>query len=195
MFNMIKGLFTPATNTCPVEDEQYEDPLKLGLMDEIIVKPPVPTPAKQFTLSDASMKKLAGVKIPLVNCVKRAIQLTKIDFRVNEGVRSITRQKQLMAQGATQTMKSKHITGDAVDLVALIGGKVSWDPNLYDDIADAMKQAAKEFNVSVRWGAAWNVPNIAKWNGTMQAATNFYVDTRRKSGHRPFLDFVHFELS
>ena len=91
-------------------------------------------------------------------------------------------------------MKSKHIDGKAVDLVAYIGNRVSWELNLYDDLADAMKQAAIEEDVQVRWGAAWNVRDIRVWEGTMEDAMNHYIDTRRSEGRRPFIDGPHFEL-
>jgi peptidoglycan L-alanyl-D-glutamate endopeptidase CwlK len=149
----------------------------------------------KFKLSSNSLKKLEGVDPKLVALVKRAIEITKIDFAVTEGLRSLATQKKYVAAGKSQTLKSKHITGDAVDLVAYIGSKVSWELNLYDDIADAMKQAAKEQGVALKWGAAWNVPDISDWKGTMEEAMNFYVDTRRREGKRPFIDGPHFELA
>lgn len=148
-----------------------------------------------FKLSQRSLKNLEGVDPNLVAVVKRAIEITKVDFGVTEGVRTIARQKELVAKGASQTMKSKHIEGKAVDLVAYIGSRISWELNLYDDIADAMKQAAKELGVSLRWGGAWHINNIADWSGTMQEAMDSYIDTRRKAGQRPFLDCPHFELT
>lgn len=148
-----------------------------------------------FKLSQRSLSRLDGVKPELVAVVKRAIELTKVDFGVTEGLRSVETQKDYVARGVSQTMTSKHLTGDAVDLVAYIGPRVSWELNLYDDIADAMKAAAIELGVSLRWGAAWNVPNITKWDGTMADAMNHYIDERRKQGRRPFIDGPHFELS
>ena len=65
---------------------------------------------------------------------------------------------------------------------------------LAQPIADAMKAAAIELGVSLRWGAAWNVPDITKWEGTMADAMNHYIDERRKQGRRPFIDGPHFEL-
>jgi peptidoglycan L-alanyl-D-glutamate endopeptidase CwlK len=147
-----------------------------------------------FKLSQRSKDRLVGVKPQLVAVVERAIQTTKVDFAVTEGLRTVARQRELVAKGASQTMDSKHITGDAVDLVAFIGGRVSWELNLYDDIADAMQQAAIEAGVALRWGAAWNVPDIRLWPGSMEDAMNFYVDARRKAGRRPFIDGPHFEL-
>ena len=148
-----------------------------------------------FKLSARSLKTLNGVDPKLIEVVKRAIEISKVDFGVTEGLRSVATQKKYVAAGKSQTMSSKHITGDAVDLVAYVGSKVSWELNLYDDIADAMKQAAKEKGVKLRWGAAWNIPDITQWSGTMESAMNHYVDTRRKEGKRPFIDAPHFELA
>ena len=91
-------------------------------------------------------------------------------------------------------MKSKHLEGRAVDLMAYIGSRGSWELNLYDNIADAMKAAAIELDTQVRWGAAWTIPDIRVWDGTMEEAMNSYIDTRRAQGRRPFIDAPHFEL-
>lgn len=148
-----------------------------------------------FKLSQRSLTTLKGVKPELAAVVRRAIEITQIDFGVIEGIRTVERQKELVAKGASKTMASKHITGDAVDLMAYIGNRASWELNLYDDIADAMKQAAIELNVSICWGAAWQIKDIRTWEGTMQEAMEAYIDTRRSQGRRPFIDGPHFELS
>jgi peptidoglycan L-alanyl-D-glutamate endopeptidase CwlK len=147
-----------------------------------------------FALSKRSTDNLIGVNPKLDAVVRRAIAITKIDFAVTEGVRSVERQRELVADGASQTMDSKHITGAAVDLVAYLGGRISWELNLYDDLAAAMRQAAIEQGVALRWGAAWNIPDICKWEGTMEEAMNYYVDARRKEGRRLFIDAPHFEM-
>ena len=63
-----------------------------------------------------------------------------------------------------------------------------------DEIADAMKAAAIELDVGVRWGAAWSVSDIREWDDTMEEAMLSYVDLRRSQGRRPFIDAPHFEL-
>lgn len=148
-----------------------------------------------FNLSKKSLNNLNNVNDSLVIVVKRAIELTTIDFAVIEGLRTIERQKELVAKGASQTLKSKHIEGKAVDLLAYVDGRGSWELPLYDNIADAMKQAAIEHKVSIRWGAAWNIPDITKWSGSMEDAMNYYIEERRKEGKRPFIDAPHFELN
>jgi peptidoglycan LD-endopeptidase CwlK len=147
-----------------------------------------------FRLSKRSLQRLEGVDTRLVEVVKYAITVTRIDFGVTEGLRTIERQRELVAAGASQTMDSKHINGKAIDLVAYLGDRISWELNLYDDLADAMKLGAIEVGVPIRWGGAWNVPDIRVWDGTMQDAMDFYVDSRRSQGRRPFIDGPHFEL-
>lgn len=109
----------------------------------------------QFTLSKKSLSRLEGVHDDLVRVVKRAIEITQIDFTVLEGVRSKTRQEQLVKAGASQTMRSRHLTGHAVDLGAYVAGSVRWDWPLYNQLADAMKKAAAELKVPIEWGGDW----------------------------------------
>lgn len=148
-----------------------------------------------FKLSKRSLDNLNGVDIRLVEVVNIAIKVTGVDFAVTEGLRTLQRQQELVAAGASQTMNSKHITGQAVDLVAFIGDRISWELNLYDDIADAMKIGANQVGVPIRWGAAWQISDIGSWDSTMQDAMDAYIDLRRNQGRRPFIDSPHFEIS
>jgi len=147
-----------------------------------------------FQLSQRSLSKLEGVDPRLVAVVKRAIELTKVDFGVTEGLRTVERQRELVAAGKSQTMASKHIEGRAVDLVAYIGSDIAWELNLYDDICDAMAQAAREVGVAIKWGAAWSEGDIRNYPGTAEYAMNEYIDLRRSQKRRPFIDGPHFEL-
>jgi len=152
-----------------------------------------------FKLSNRSLGKLEGVHPDMVATVKRAIELTTVDFGVTYGVRTLEEQKKLYASGRSQTMKSRHlIQGDgyshAVDLVAYDGSDVIWEINVYDNIADAMAEAANEVGCKIKWGAAWSVGNIAAYVGTMEDAMNEYIDLRRSENRRPFIDGPHFEL-
>lgn len=148
-----------------------------------------------FQLSTRSLTKLQGVDKRLVAVVRRAIEITSVDFGVVEGLRTPEQQMEYFKKGVSQiSVGGKHVEGKAVDLMAYVGDRGSWELNLYDNIADAMKQAAIENNVAVRWGAAWNVGDIRMWRGTMEEAMNYYIDTRRKQNKRPFIDAPHFEL-
>ena len=148
-----------------------------------------------FKLSKRSLDRLEGLDERLIAVVKSAIHRSKIDFGVICGMRTLEEQRELVEKGASQTMKSKHLQGYAVDLMAYIGSRGSWELNLYDDIADAMAEAAREVDVPIRWGAAWTISNIAQFtDGTMEDAMNSYIDERRTQGRRPFIDGPHFEL-
>ena len=108
-----------------------------------------------FHLSKTSRGRLAGVHPALVAVVERAIQRTPVDFRVTEGVRTAARQADLVKAGASRTLKSRHLTGHAVDVAALVGGQVRWDWPLYGRIALAFKQAAAELATPLVWGGDW----------------------------------------
>ena len=153
-----------------------------------------------FKLSSRSLGKLEGVNELLVDTVKRAIELSKVDFGVIDGVRSLAEQKRLYEAKRSQTMKSKHLVQEdgyshAVDLMAYDGSDPSWDIVMYDDIADAMKQAAIETGAKILWGASWHIDDITKWDGTMQEAMNAYIDLRRSQSRTPFIDGPHFQLT
>ena len=153
-----------------------------------------------FKLSGRSLGKLEGVHPVLVDTVKRAIEVSSVDFGVIYGVRSLAEQKRLYEAKRSQTMKSKHLVQEdgyshAVDLMAYDGSDPSWDIVMYDDIADAMKEASIETGAKICWGAAWHINDISEWSGTMEQAMNAYVDLRRSSGRRPFIDGPHFQLT
>ena len=113
-------------------------------------------PTGKYKLSDKSLSRLEGLHPDLFKVVKRAIEITTIDFSVGEGLRSITRQKELYTSGATTTMNSRHLTGHAVDLFAIDeSGSVTWDWDYYWPIVEAMESAAKELSISIEAGARW----------------------------------------
>lgn len=108
-----------------------------------------------FKLGALSLTRLKGVHPDLVKVVMRAIQISTLDFTVLEGVRSLERQKALVEAGSSQTLKSRHLTGHAVDLGAWVDSQLDWSWPLYPRIAGAMKMAAKELNVPIEWGGDW----------------------------------------
>ena len=137
---------------------------------------------------------MEGVDENLVAVVKRAIELTKVDFGVIYGMRTLEEQEKLVAAGKSQTMKSNHLVGKAVDLMAYVDGKGCWELNVYDDLCDAMKAAAEELGTPIKWGAAWSEGDIRTYPGTAEDAMMKYIDLRRSQGRRPFIDGPHFEL-
>lgn len=106
-------------------------------------------------LGSRSLSRLEGVHPDLVKVVKRTADLSDIDFTVLEGLRTVARQKQLVAAGASKTMNSRHITGHAVDLAVLVKGQVRWDWPLYHKLAVHVKQAAVDLGIQIQWGGDW----------------------------------------
>jgi peptidoglycan L-alanyl-D-glutamate endopeptidase CwlK len=104
---------------------------------------------------------MKGVHPDLIKVVERAIELTDIDFKVGEGVRTLVRQKKLVAEGKSKTLNSRHIPGKdglgkAVDLWVLKNGTVTWEQADYVRLSKFVLQAAKELGVAIRWGGDWD---------------------------------------
>lgn len=120
-----------------------------------------------FTFSQRSIDSLKGVHPNLVRVVTRALALSTVDFRIIEGVRTPTRQRQLYAQGRTKpgpkvtwTLNSNHFVnkrtgfGHAIDILP---APYDWkDLNNFNAVANAMFQAADELKINIRWGADWD---------------------------------------
>ena len=101
------------------------------------------------------MKRLEGVKPQLVAVVAIAASMATRPFNVSEGLRTLARQKQMVAEGKSKTMQSKHLTGDAVDLYPLTANKKEIDKFGYDILAATMKKAAEIAGVKIEWGGDW----------------------------------------
>ena len=108
-----------------------------------------------ITLGARSLSRLEGLHPDLVRVVKRAAATSSLDFTVLEGLRTLERQKQLFAQRATTTMKSRHLDGHAVDLAPMIDGEIRWDWPLYFKLAPIVKAAAAHEGVVIEWGGDW----------------------------------------
>ena len=137
-----------------------------------------------------SLQNLSGIHPDLRKVADRALQLTTQDMTVIEGIRSVERQRQLLAQGHTRTMNSRHITGHAIDVVPW---PVDWDDwDKFDSLATAFAQASRELEIPITWGAAWH-KNLDQFT-TGKEAREDYTKTRRKQKRPVFLDGVHYEL-
>lgn len=106
-------------------------------------------------LSSVSISRLGKVHPDLQKIIKRAAEITTIPFMVLEGLRSPERQKELLAKGATTTLKSRHLTGHAVDLAPVVDGEIRWDWPLFYKLAPIVKQAAQDVAVPIEWGGDW----------------------------------------
>jgi peptidoglycan L-alanyl-D-glutamate endopeptidase CwlK len=129
-----------------------------------------------FKFGKSSEEKLGTVHSQLASVARKALELSPIDFGITEGARSEERQKELLEMGATQTMKSRHLVGKAIDIVCYVDGEVTWDLEYYQIVANAFALACQDLKVNLRWGGSWKV-------------NDFDLNPDNK-----FIDAVHFEL-
>jgi peptidoglycan L-alanyl-D-glutamate endopeptidase CwlK len=108
-----------------------------------------------FVFGKQSEANLVGVNKALIKVARRALELSPVDFKITEGLRTIERQRQLVKEGKSQTMNSRHITGHALDVFALPTPAGSWDMSYYRQIAAAFRQASDELQIPVEWGGNW----------------------------------------
>lgn len=106
-------------------------------------------------LDERSERNLTGVHADLAKVVRRAAELTDCPFIVTEGLRTMKRQRELVAAGASKTLKSRHLTGHAIDFAPLVAGEVTWKWPPFAIVAQAFKRAAAELGVRVSWGGDW----------------------------------------
>ena len=123
-----------------------------------------------FYLSGRDLQRLIGVHPDLVRVVERAATLAPAPFMVLEGLRALARHRQYFRAGKTRTMRSRHLTGHAVDLAPLIDTdgdgdrEVSWDWADFRPLARAVKLAAEQVGVPVEWGGDWKgFPDGPHW--------------------------------
>lgn len=106
-------------------------------------------------LGSKSKERLSTVKPELQSVVRKAFETVPFDVTVLEGIRTIDRQKELVSKGASKTMNSKHLTGDAVDLAPY---PIDWnDKSRFNELAKHMLNAASELGIKIRWGGDWNM--------------------------------------
>jgi len=154
-----------------------------------------------FQLSGKSIAKLVGVHPGLVSVVKRAIEITEVDFGVGEGIRELARQEKLVAAGKSKTMNSKHLIQPdgrchAVDLWAYLDGHIEWSMPFYYKIAQAMRDAAIEQEIALTWGCVWDrdLRDLTLGTEELDDDVDGYIARRKAKGARPFLDGPHFEV-
>ncbi|MCS5452513.1 M15 family metallopeptidase [Enterobacter huaxiensis] len=115
-----------------------------------------------FVFGKASEANLAGVHPDLKRVVRRALTLAKDDFKVVEGLRTEARQRELFNAKKSKTMKSRHLTGHAVDLLPLRPGVNGYEQTLrsegsvWVELSKAMFKAAELEGVKLRWGGDFN---------------------------------------
>lgn len=150
-----------------------------------------------YFLGSASEHNLTGLDADLVKVVRRAITQSSVDYTVFEGMRTLERQRQLVAQGVSRTLDSYHLTGHAVDLVPFIGGRPQWQAPACEQVAIAVREAASYFGVEITWGAVWDrlITQLhpADLDGEIDAYKARY---RAKYGPRAkaLIDYPHFQV-
>lgn len=135
-----------------------------------------------FRFSQRSIGNLQGVHPHLREVAVRALSVSAVDFVVIEGLRTLARQKQLLAAGATWTLDSRHLTGHAIDIVPWLGGKVRYDWPLYYRLAEAFRRASIDAGIKVRWGGSWTL------------LTSLPATIGAQHLHKTKPDGAHFEL-
>ncbi len=109
---------------------------------------------KNHKLGSRSLSRLRGVHPDLVRVVKRALKISPCDFTMVEGRRTLDRQKRLMAAGASKTLRSRHLTGHAVDIAPWINNTIDWnDYASFCQVGHAMRVAAMDLDIPLVWGA------------------------------------------
>lgn len=108
-----------------------------------------------FKLGTRSLKNLEGVHPDLKKVMMEAIEDSPIDFMILEGLRTLSRQQELVRMGASKTMNSRHLTGHAVDIAPLLNGVIRFDWPLYYRLAPVIKDVAVSLKVSIVWGGDW----------------------------------------
>lgn len=144
-----------------------------------------------FFLGRRSQRELVGVSEELIAVVERAIATTPIDFVVWDGMRTQAEQIELVRTGASHTMRSRHLIGEAVDLVPWVAGKPRWEWPLIWPIAEAMRLAASLEGVALTWGGVWDRPLLGL--GDLRTAVADYR-ARQPKDREALVDGPHYEL-
>ncbi len=116
----------------------------------------------KFILSQRSKNNLIGVNPLLIKIAYRALEISTADFAVIEGVRTLEKQKENVKKGVSKTLNSRHLTGDAIDILpSAIKPGMEWQPHFFEPVLMAFKQAADEEGVTLRFGKNWKSdPNL-----------------------------------
>ena len=138
-----------------------------------------------------SLLYLSQVHPDLEKLAVQALIYSPVEFEISEGVRDNKRQAALFAAGATHTMRSRHLTGHALDVAAYVDGKLRWDFNLYQQIAVAFGKASDQLKIPVEWGAVWQPIHETSDLAHMIAE---YTAACKRDGKNPLIDGPHFQL-
>lgn len=153
-----------------------------------------------YRLGTVSASRLQEVQVDLARVVRMAIELTEQDFQVFEGLRTIDRQRELVAAGASRTLDSYHLAdkygqSHAVDLVPFIAGRVQWQDGPCVMIAKAMHRAAQRLAVPVTWGGTWSLLAELDPENLAEAVHSHVLRYKADHGRLPLVDLPHFQVT
>jgi peptidoglycan L-alanyl-D-glutamate endopeptidase CwlK len=153
-----------------------------------------------YSLSFQSKLRLRDGHPDLVRVVNLAIAYSDVDFSVYEVLRTVERQREYVARGVSWTMKSKHLKqpdgySHAVDLVPYVSGKMRWEWPVIYPVAAAVRRAAVELQVPIKWGGTWSLLNdLPEKPAEIEIAVEEYCAECIRNGRRATIDGPHYEL-
>jgi peptidoglycan L-alanyl-D-glutamate endopeptidase CwlK len=179
-----------------MDDSMFVDGATILIPEPTNLAAPQP---KKFAFGKTSLNRLSHLRPELRNVVLAAINVSLVDMTIVQTIRSLEEQRRNVANGASRTMKSKHLPQAdgfawAVDIAAFVDGKISWDEDHYADIAFAMDQMATKlgFAMHIRWGAAWDRV-LADFGGTREAYLAEAQAYAKRHAGSDLIDMPHFE--
>lgn len=108
-----------------------------------------------LTLSVHSERHLIGVHPDLVRVVRKMQEIAISPVAIICGLRTLDEQEHLLASGASNTIRSRHLTGHAVDWVPIVGGEGSWTVKDYLPLIAQWKEAGAHVGVPIESGGDW----------------------------------------
>lgn len=110
----------------------------------------------KYKFSKRSLSNIQGIDYRLIILLGLMLEYSPYDFVVTEGLRTRERQEQLVREGKSKTMNSRHLTGKAFDIAMLDKeGKVTWDLNYYKAFADVFLKLSERLGFKCEWGGNW----------------------------------------
>jgi peptidoglycan L-alanyl-D-glutamate endopeptidase CwlK len=150
----------------------------------------------KFRYSRASLDKLSKIDDRLRMVMERALELSDVDITIVQGLRSKEEQEALVRAGKSRaTVAPKHVIGHAVDVAAYVNGSTNWQWENIFPIALAVKNAANELGVTIRWGGVWD-RNLNDLSDDLPYEIQAYRQRYRAKnpGKFPLADGGHFEI-
>ena len=148
-----------------------------------------------FTFAGKSIAEMWGVHWEITVPAHIAIRSCPVDFTFFDGLRTGQEQARNVATGASRTLETKHLTGDAGDLVPWVDGKLSWDWPPCILVARSMREAIRFLGISQTWGGVWD-RRLEDLSDDLEREVSLYHE-RYKAKHgplkKPLFDGVHFE--